>query len=394
MSRDAVDLSLAEIYAMDDRACREFLVRARWGSKETIRCPHCGTIAPHYWRPQDKRWKCCACDKTFGITAGTVFGYRKLELRELLAGAMLWINSSAGQPALELKRHFNKTYNTAFTLQHKLREALIRGYNVGLLSGDIEMDGSYQAGRNAAGRRGKPQANLVSDDKPADKINTASLTQADKQRERAQQKLDGVVDEYGKRHHRDQRQIISIRKRSGRRGRGAAGSRVAVAIAEYAKDVKPIIADFVANAESFLNTDTAGAYVKVGRDKFIEHRSVIHSKELVGPNGENNNLAEELNFRLDRAEQGVYLNLEAKYLLDYAVEIAFRADTRRLPNGSQLLITMHLALNVGSSQYWIGFTHGRHRSVELTHPKPRRIAASGPKKGRNPRQRADNRPPR
>jgi hypothetical protein len=43
MSRDAVDLSLAQIYAMDEKTCREFLIKARWGSKETIRCPSCGT---------------------------------------------------------------------------------------------------------------------------------------------------------------------------------------------------------------------------------------------------------------------------------------------------------------------------------------------------------------
>jgi hypothetical protein len=169
---------------------------------------------------------------------------------------------------------------------------------------------------------------------------------------------------------------------------------VAVALAESKTVVKPIIADFIANAESYLNSDNSAAYTVWGRTKFIEHRSVIHSKELVGPNGENNNLAEELNFRFDRAEQGIYLNLEAKYLLDYAVEIAFRADTRRLSNGSQLLLAMHMALSVGASHYWVGFTRGRHRNVELTYPKPRRIAASGPEKGRSPRQAANNRPPR
>jgi len=54
---------------------------------------------------------------------------------------------------------------------------------------------------------------------------------------------------------------------------------------------------------------------------------------------------------MDRAEQGVYLNLEPKYLLDYAVEIAFRAGTRRLSKGMQLRIAPHIALNVGPSEY-------------------------------------------
>jgi hypothetical protein len=257
------------------------------------------------------------------------------------------------------------------------------------------MDGSAQSGRNAAGHRGKPQGSPAdTPETPVKELDSATLTQAGRQKARIKQKQEGVIDEYGRRRHKDQRQIISMRKRSGKRGRGAVGSRVAIAMVEKKAVINPIIADFIANAESYLNSDDSPAYRILGRTEFIEHHSVIHSKELVGPNGENNNLAEELNFRFDRAEQGVYLNLEAKYLLDYAVEIAFRADTRRLSNGSQLLLAMHMALSVGASHYWVGFTRGRHRNVELTYPKPRRIAASGPEKGRSPRQPANNRPPR
>jgi hypothetical protein len=154
-----------------------------------------------------------------------------------------------------------------------------------------------------------------------------------------------------------------------------------------------VINDFVAGGESFLNSDGFGPYKEPGAG-FLEHRQANHSVALVGPNGENNNLSEELNFRMDRAEQGVYLNLEPKYLLDYAVETAFRADTRRMPNGSQLQIALHLALNVGLSHYWRGFTHGRHRHQELTHPAPAPAMPSGPAKGRNPRSPSSGRPPR
>lgn len=40
-------------------------------------------------------------------------------------------------------------------------------------------------------------------------------------------------------------------------------------------------------------------------------------------------------WRYDRAEKGIYLNIEPKYMLDYACETAFRSDTRRLgePSG-------------------------------------------------------------
>lgn len=169
--------------------------------------------------------------------------------------------------------------------------------------------------------------------------------------------------QYGTQFPEDRRQFITIRKRSGVRGYGAAATKVAISRAEDLPSLTAVINDFVAGGESFLNSDGFGPYKDPGAG-FLEHRQANHSVALVGPNGENNNLSEELNFRMDRAEQGVYLNLEPKYLLDYAVETAFRADTRRMPNGSQLQIALHLALNVGLSHYWRGFTHGRHSPAD------------------------------
>ncbi|MEA3150957.1 MAG: hypothetical protein QOD56_1896 [Gammaproteobacteria bacterium] len=68
---------------------------------------------------------------------------------------------------------------------------------------------------------------------------------------------------------------------------------------------KSVIGKFVTNSESVLNTDSAIAYGDQNKN-FVEHGTVNHTIELVGPNGENNNLAEELNFRYDRAE-GVFI---------------------------------------------------------------------------------------
>lgn len=53
---------------------------------------------------------------------------------------------------------------------------------------------------------------------------------------------------------------------------------------------------FVAESGSILNTDTSPAYPEVG-SRFLGHRTVERARELAGPNGENNNLAEELHGR-------------------------------------------------------------------------------------------------
>ena len=383
MSREAVSLSVSEVFAWTDWQCLDFMVEARFGGWDAVGCPHCGTTGKHYWRPIQKRWKCAGCGSTFSVTSGTVFSNRKLPLRTIIAGALLWLNSAAGQPALELKRHLNVAYNTAYVLQHKLREALVRGYNQGPLAGDLEMDGAHQSGRRAAEKRGKPQGSRSMDSStPVEAMETV-LTQAGQQKAKRQAKKGAIDPEFGRRLPEDRRIVMVVRQRAGKRGKGANGTRVAVAIAETATEAEAILARYAAIPESYLNTDSSPAYAAVGK-AFLAHRTVEHAKELSGPEGQNNNQAEEYNWRFDRAEKGVYLNIEPKYMLDYGCEIAFRSDTRRLPNGQQLRLAMNVATNVGESQFWRGFTHGRHRKTELLHAGPRAARSSGPAKGRKP----------
>jgi transposase-like protein len=315
MSREAVNLPLADIYKLDEYECWKLFVEARFGGKDTVRCPYCGSIGTHYFRLHDRRWKCHGCKSTFTVTTGTMFAQHKLSLRDLLIGAMTWVNSAAGQPALQLKRHVDKSYNTAFTLRHKLWEALMRGYNVGLLSGDIEMDGAYQAGFNAATKRGKAATAHgaipgLSDEDIIEKAKLLTTIAQEKARQ-SRKKQDAAEGKpsagLAARRSKDARMLMVVRKRSGVKGRGAVGSRVAVALSESEDIAKSIIGDFVANSESYLNTDSGSAYAKQ-KDFFLKHRTVTHSKELVGPNGENNNQAEELNFRYDRAVDGFRLS--------------------------------------------------------------------------------------
>lgn len=393
MSLKAVNLPLSKVMLMSERECVDFLVTVRWGSWDNVGCPHCGTRCRHYWRALENRWKCKGCGSTFSVTSGTVYASHRKPLRDILTNALLWVNSAAGQPALEAKRNFSTTYNTVFVWQHKLREALVRGYNIGMMSGDIEMDGAHQSGYRSREKRGKPQVTRPMDEAtPVEEMTSAMLTNKDKARRR--KKPEGVINpEFGNRLPKDRRIFFAIRKRSGIKGKGACNTRVAVGMAETSPIVESVIKSFVAAPESYLNTDSSPAYTDVGK-KFKSHLTVEHSKTLSGPNGENNNQSEELNWRYDRAEKGIYLNIEPKYLLDYAVETAFRSDTRRLPNGNQMQLLMHVAMNVGRSEFWRGFTHGYHRDVELTHPAPQPAPASGPKKGRHPIAAKNGRMPR
>jgi hypothetical protein len=138
----------------------------------------------------------------------------------------------------------------------------------------------------------------------------------------------------------------------------------------------------------------AKAYVEPGK-QFLAHLSVEHAKELVGPNGENSNLGEEFARRHKRAERGMYLNIEKKYMLDYGAESAWRSDTRRLGTGGQLHHLMALVLRNGLSRFWRGFTRGQHREVEfIAGEGPVRAPASGPPTRRGRDEPPLARPPR
>jgi transposase-like protein len=413
MSRRAVDVAVGDVCQMSEAQATDFLVRLRFGAWETVRCSLCGTIGKHYWRPADRRWQCEGCQNHFSVTSGTVFAYRKKPLQKLIEAALLWVNSAGGQAALELKRHLNVTYNTAYVWEQKFREGLVRGFNTGLLNGDLEIDGSHQSGRRSVERRGKPQGSAPEKtNPPTDPAAEPSAEDPTEEQKERMLTTTGQVNERNKRkrgkksgeaapverdpmyHYAlpiDRRIIITVRKRSGKRGYGAVGTRVIVASNENRAAVNSVVRQFTAYGESSLNTDYWGPYSRMGL-VFTKHRQVVHSVSLSGPNGENNNLVEEINFRYDREERGTHLNIEPKYLLEYAVEAAFRADTRRLSNGDQLRRILHLTGSIGRSQFWIGYTQGFHRDHELSMPHRKRAKPSGPEKRWDPR--INHRPPR
>ena len=93
------------------------------------------------------------------------------------------------------------------------------------------------------------------------------------------------------------------------------------------------------------------------------------------------NLAESFNWRMRRAVEGIYLNPSNKYLLDYAAEMAWREDTRRLSTGKKLKHLLKNALGIGLSQWWRGYTQGHHREDELLIEGPQKAKTRGKPKG-------------
>lgn len=398
MSKAAVDRSVQDFAKLSNLQCVKHMAAVRWGSFTKVTCPHCNSSSTHYWSETELRWKCKGCGKRFSVTSKTVFANRRMPMQKLLAALHLWACGAAGQPALELRRMLKfGGYNTAFTLVSKLREGLVRGFNTGLISGLVEMDGAHASGRRASEKRGKPLSYSYTSEEDAQ--TDALLTTTARQKKRRDAKLaaiaaGGVVHpEHGAVFPASRRIVFTVRKRSGTAGRGSAVTRIGVGLAETPEVAEALANAYVAIPESILSTDTGTAFSKLGK-KFQIHLQVNHSETLVGPEGQHSNNAESFSARQDRSESGVYLNIEPKYLTDYVAETAFREDHRRMAPGATADRALHWALSVGHSHYWRGFTHGRHRHHEILATGNRPAASSGPEKGRSPISTVNGRPPR
>ena len=125
-----------------EESCRDYLARVRW--PEGFVCPRCA--ARKAWRTEDGRFHCQGCSTNVYLAAGTVFHRSKVPLR-LWFRAMWWMtNQKVGINAMGLQRLLGlPSYQTAWTMLHKLRRAMVRPGRE-QLSGEIEVDGTLIGG--------------------------------------------------------------------------------------------------------------------------------------------------------------------------------------------------------------------------------------------------------
>lgn len=127
----------------DDDACREYLRDLRW--PHGLVCARCGVI-DEPWVQSRGRLTCRACRFQTSVTAGTIFDKTRTPLTTWFAAAWYITNQKFGASALGLQRVLGLgSYQTAWTIQHKLRRAMVRPQR-DLLSGLVEVDETYVGG--------------------------------------------------------------------------------------------------------------------------------------------------------------------------------------------------------------------------------------------------------
>ena len=118
-----------------------YLAQLRW--PDGFRCPRCR--ADKAWRVRE-RWECAECGRQTSVTAGTIFQDTRVPL-PVWFRATWWVTAQKnGASALGLQRVLGlQKYETAWTMLHKLRRAMVRPGR-DLLTGPVEVDECYLGG--------------------------------------------------------------------------------------------------------------------------------------------------------------------------------------------------------------------------------------------------------
>ncbi len=330
LSSQAKTLNLLKIAKYTEKQAESYFRKLRWANTNGKPvCPRCGSLK-HYDLKGRSVWKCKECHKQFSVTSGTLFAGHKLPLRTYLFAIALFSNEAKGMSALKLSRDLKVQYKTAFVLLHKIREALLETRDEEtLMNGTCEIDGAYVNGY------------VRPENKKEDRIDRRLYENQNPKK----------------------RCIIVVRQRYGKGTEYVGSKRTLTFILknENSKDIMKI-ANNIIEKGSEVHADESDAYNPL-HAKYNMKR-VNHSVEYYSEEGACSNQAESYFARFRRFQEGQIHKMDNLYLLNYANEMAYREDTRRMSNGEIFNDISEKCMKTLQSNEWTGYWQGNHRVSE------------------------------
>lgn len=328
------------IGSLSNYEARIFLEELFWGYRGKQVCWKCGALDKHYKVATRGQYRCKHCSHTFSITSGTPFKDRKIGHKQLLWTLFSFVISQEGKSALELTRDIGVQYKTAFTLLHKIREAIMRTVPSEQLKGTIQIDGCHLSGRPRKGRvKRKRDPNIPN-----------------KYRQHRSKYPSQAF------HFHKNRRIVIVLREILRPGQGAGRTIVEVCKSENARDAEALAKKWL-RPGSAVHTDEWTAYGNYSLLGF-RHSTVNHQVEFSTDDGISDNQAESYFSRL-RHGVWVYHRITPTYMLDYACEMAWREESRRKNTLQQLKTLVIRVFGAGMSTDWHRYWQGNHRRTEL-----------------------------
>ncbi len=135
-----------------DAQCAQALFQARW--PQGFQCAACG-YAKYCRLHTRKGLQCIRCKRQTSLIAGTLFENTKLPLSTWYLAMYLLTQSKNGISAMDLKRQLGVSYNTAWSVKHKLMQAMRERDDSQPLRGWVEIDDAYLGGEATGGKRGR-----------------------------------------------------------------------------------------------------------------------------------------------------------------------------------------------------------------------------------------------
>jgi transposase-like protein len=279
----------------DDDAARAHLESVLWAHGPN--CPHCGNadskriILMQGKTTRPGLYKCRECRKPFTVTVGTVMERSKIPLSKWVLAAQIMASSKKGFSALQLQRMIDTTYETAWFLFHRLREAATdpKAGPLGGTGKTIEADETYIGGKDSnrhASKRHRVGGGVVG------KMPVVALVERD-----------GMSRSF---------HIANV----------------------TSKTLRPVIMKHAKRA-SLLMTDESSVYRTIG-DEFKRHYRSNHSAgEYVKDGFIHTNTVESHFALLKRGVYGTFHSLSEAHLHRYLSEFDFKANTRKLSDSER-----------------------------------------------------------
>ena len=127
-----------------EEQCAAALFAWRW--PQGFVCPDCGHAEGYSTIQTRGLLQCRHCRHQTSITAGTVFADSKLALTVWFLAMHLLTQQKNGISALELKRQLGVSYQTAWSVKHKLLQVMLERDADDQLTGVVEIDDVYWGG--------------------------------------------------------------------------------------------------------------------------------------------------------------------------------------------------------------------------------------------------------
>lgn len=275
-------MTLLQAASMTEDEARTYLEEIRW--PEGPICPHCNHNKAYALKGKAHRkglYKCAKCRKQFTVTVGTVLHRSHISLKQWVLTFHLLCSSKKGMSALQLQRELGLgSYEAAWFLAHRIREAMQEEPMRRLLQGVVEVDETYVGG--------KPRKHTGAHKRGRGTKKSPVLGMVERQGEVVSQPVERV---------------------DGKTLKGAIQRTV--------------------SEDSVIMTDEWPSYRGLNKTHQA-HQVINHGQGEYSVNGVNVNTIESFWSLLKRGIYGIFHHVSKKHLSRYCAEFSFRWNTRRL----------------------------------------------------------------